>query len=50
VETLYLARAKGCRVSEVPIIFVERRQGSSKISSSVLMESIVVPWRLRLRP
>ena len=50
VETLYLARAHGCRVSEVPIIFVERRQGSSKISSSVLMESIVVPWRLRLRP
>ena len=50
VETLYLARAQGCRVSEVPIIFVERRQGSSKISSSVLMESIVVPWRLRLRP
>ena len=50
VETLYLARALGCRVSEVPIIFVERRQGSSKISSSVLMESIVVPWRLRLRP
>ena len=50
VETLFLARRLGGRISEVPIIFVERREGSSKVSASVLMESIVVPWRLRLRP
>jgi dolichol-phosphate mannosyltransferase len=50
VEQLHLARRAGCRVREVPIIFVERREGSSKISSSVLLESIIVPWRLRLRP
>jgi dolichol-phosphate mannosyltransferase len=50
VEQLHLARRAGCRVGEVPIIFVERREGSSKISSSVLLESVIVPWRLRLRP
>lgn len=50
VEQLYLARRMGCRVREVPIIFVERREGSSKISSSVLFESAIVPWRLRLKP
>jgi len=50
VETLYLARTVGCRVAEVPIIFVERKQGTSKVSAGVLMESIIVPWRLRLRP
>jgi dolichol-phosphate mannosyltransferase len=49
VETLYLARKLGFRIREVPIIFVERRLGSSKISTSILMESVIVPWRLRLR-
>lgn len=50
VEQLHLARRIGCRIKEVPIIFVERREGSSKISSSVLLESAIVPWRLRLKP
>ena len=49
VETLYLAKRIGCRIREVPIIFVERRQGVSKVSPRVLIESIVVPWRLRLK-
>ncbi|HUP38641.1 MAG TPA: polyprenol monophosphomannose synthase [Vicinamibacterales bacterium] len=49
VEQLHLAGRLGCRMREVPIIFVERRQGTSKISSSVLLESVIVPWRLRLR-
>ena len=49
VEQLHLARRLGCRVREVPIIFVERREGTSKISSSVLFESAIVPWRLRLK-
>ena len=48
VEQLHLARRAGCRIQEVPIIFVERREGASKISSAVLVESIIVPWRLRL--
>jgi len=47
VEQLHLARQLGCRVREVPIIFVERRSGSSKLSSAVLLESAIVPWRLR---
>jgi dolichol-phosphate mannosyltransferase len=49
VETLYLARRAGCRIREVPIIFVERRLGTSKVSWRVLMESIIVPWRLRIK-
>jgi dolichol-phosphate mannosyltransferase len=50
VEQLHLARRIGCRIREVPIIFVERREGASKISSRVLLESVIVPWRLRLKP
>jgi dolichol-phosphate mannosyltransferase len=47
VEQLHIAQRLGCRVREVPIIFVERREGSSKISAAVLLESVIVPWRLR---
>jgi dolichol-phosphate mannosyltransferase len=50
VETLHLARRAGCRIREVPIIFVERRQGTSKLAAHVLVESLIVPWRLRFKP
>jgi dolichol-phosphate mannosyltransferase len=49
VEMLFEAKRRGCRIGEVPIIFVERRQGQSKVSTSVLMESLIMPWRLRFR-
>jgi dolichol-phosphate mannosyltransferase len=49
VETLHTAWLAGSRITEVPIIFVERRQGSSKLSSGTLLESVLMPWRLRLR-
>jgi dolichol-phosphate mannosyltransferase len=49
VEQLFLARKLGCRIREIPIIFVERREGASKLSPNVLLESAIVPWRLRLR-
>ena len=49
IEQLDLARRVGCRVREVPIIFVERREGASKLSLGVLLESAIVPWRLRLK-
>ena len=49
VEMLFEASRRGCRIGEVPIIFVERRQGQSKVSSSVLIESLITPWRLVLR-
>ena len=49
VEMLFEASRRGCRIGEVPIIFVERRQGQSKVSSSVLFESLITPWRLLFR-
>ena len=50
VEMLFRAAQNGSRIGEVPIIFVERRQGQSKVSKAVLLESLITPWRLRLRP
>ena len=46
VEVTFQAAAAGVRIAEVPIVFVERRQGISKLSTSVLLESLVTPWRL----
>ena len=46
VEMAFEARRAGARIVEAPITFVERRQGSSKLSWSVIVESIWMPWRL----
>jgi len=48
-EMLYQAMRHGCRIGEVPIVFVERREGYSKVSMAVLVESLLTPWRLVLR-
>ena len=46
VEMLYVASQRGCGIAEVPITFVERRHGESKLSGAVLVESAITPWRL----
>ena len=46
VELLYAAARRGCRITEVPITFVERRLGQSKLSHNVLIESAIAPWRI----
>jgi dolichol-phosphate mannosyltransferase len=46
VEMLYVATRLHLRIAEVPITFVERRQGLSKLSGAVLVESAITPWRL----
>jgi dolichol-phosphate mannosyltransferase len=48
-EMLYEAARAGLRLGEVPIVFVERQEGYSKVSQRVLRESLLTPWRLVLR-
>jgi len=48
VEMLFAAAAVRLRIAEVPITFVERRQGESKLTRAVLLESALMPWRLAL--
>jgi dolichol-phosphate mannosyltransferase len=48
-EMLFEAARRGCTIGEVPIVFVEREEGYSKVSSAVLLESLLTPWRLVLR-
>jgi dolichol-phosphate mannosyltransferase len=50
VEMTWAAQRAGATIVEAPITFVERRQGSSKLSWGVIAESIWMPWRLVGRP
>ena len=47
VEMAWETVRRGFRVAEVPIVFVERTQGRSKMNWPVILESIWMPWRLR---
>jgi len=46
MEMLFVASRQGLRIAEVPITFVERREGESKVSRAVLVESAIMPWKL----
>jgi dolichol-phosphate mannosyltransferase len=47
IETAYLASRNGARIREVPIVFVDRRLGASKMSRRIIIEALVVVLRLR---
>jgi dolichol-phosphate mannosyltransferase len=49
LDVTFMAADAGLRIVESPIIFIERRQGASKLSSGVLIESLITPWKLVLR-
>jgi dolichol-phosphate mannosyltransferase len=49
IEVTYRALRRGFRVAEVPIIFVDRRAGQSKMSFRIFLEAMGVVWRLRLQ-
>ena len=47
-EMLFHAAKRGARIVERPIVFVERREGVSKLDGGVLAESLITPLRLVL--
>jgi dolichol-phosphate mannosyltransferase len=47
IELTYRAILKGMRVSEVPIVFVDRKVGHSKMSRKVFVEAVGMVWKLR---
>jgi dolichol-phosphate mannosyltransferase len=49
LDVTFMAADAGLTIVESPIIFVERRQGASKLSGRVLIESLFTPWKLILR-
>lgn len=49
MELKYILWKKGARFKEVPIIFKNRRQGESKLSSHIIAEGIIAPWKMRFK-
>ena len=49
IETTYRVREAGLRIEEVPITFVERRAGASKMTGSIVAEAMWKVPVLRLR-
>jgi dolichol-phosphate mannosyltransferase len=49
VEMNYRCHRSGFRVAEVPILFVDRRVGKSKMGSHIVVEAMLVVLGLRLR-
>ena len=48
IEMKYRALGRGFRVEEMPIVFVDRRVGQSKMSRKIVVEALLMVWRLRL--
>ena len=47
IEMTYRAWKKGFRIVEIPIVFVDRTEGSSKMSKRIVREAVWMVWRLR---
>jgi dolichol-phosphate mannosyltransferase len=48
IEMTFKAWVKGFKIVEIPIIFVDRVQGVSKMSKKIVREAVLMVWKLRL--
>ena len=47
IELTYRAHQRGFRIAELPIVFYERRVGSSKMSRAIVLEGMLRVWQFR---
>ena len=47
IEMSFRAWKKGFRIVEIPIVFVDRTEGESKMSKRIVREAVWMVWRLR---
>jgi dolichol-phosphate mannosyltransferase len=47
IEVNFICWKKGFRITEIPILFVDRRVGISKMSKKIVWEAAFAIWRLR---
>jgi dolichol-phosphate mannosyltransferase len=48
IEINYRCHEKGFRIGEIPIIFVDRHAGTSKMSKQIVREAVLMVWKLKL--
>jgi len=49
IEMSTRAARKGFRIKEIPIVFVDRTDGVSKMSKAIVREAVWMVWRLRFK-
>jgi dolichol-phosphate mannosyltransferase len=49
IEMSFKAYVKGFKIKEIPIIFIDRVKGKSKMSKKIVREAITMVWKLRLQ-
>ena len=49
IEVSFRAFRRGFKIVEIPIVFVDRTEGTSKMSGAIVREAVWVVWRLRLQ-
>ncbi|MHB1050451.1 MAG: polyprenol monophosphomannose synthase [Bacteroidota bacterium] len=49
IETNFMAWRKGFIIKEMPIVFVDRRVGVSKMNKKIVYEAAFMVWKLKLR-
>ena len=47
IEMKYRAWQKGFKIKEVPITFVDRKEGQSKMSKGIVKEAVMAVWQMR---
>lgn len=50
IEMTYRAHQLGFRVVELPIVFVDRKVGESKMTNDIVVEAMMNVWKLRFSP
>ncbi|MEO0223678.1 MAG: polyprenol monophosphomannose synthase [candidate division WOR-3 bacterium] len=48
IEITFKIYNKGFKITEIPIVFYERRSGNSKMSKKIILEAAIMVWRLRI--
>ncbi len=49
IEMNFKAWKKGFKLKEIPIVFMDRIEGTSKMSKNIVYEAVFMVWKLRLR-
>ncbi len=47
IEMNYRLWKNGARIKEIPIIFIDRRSGVSKMNKHIIWEAVFLVWKLK---
>ncbi len=49
IEMKFKFYKKGFKIIEIPILFIDRREGKSKMSRKVVYEAYLMVWKLKFQ-